>query len=266
LITFAVVGHNEAALLANALEQAHAASRSGDRVLFVDSASSDGSGELASGLGAEVLSAPLGKGRAVAAAIERCRSTHICLLDADIESTTRNVPEALRTALEHTGADMVVGEFEWPEKSFRPVTSAIWNPLAGALFPEAAAAVTRVPLSGFRIFDVALASEPLPPGFGLEVHLNILGCLDGLRTETVDIGTYSGPVRANPGLPAEVAAAILDLAEARGRLGAGARSDWDGWLEPVLELIEATDEDEAARRAMLIEAAARPLPELVPRG
>jgi hypothetical protein len=261
LITFAVVGHNEAALLANALVQAHAARTPGDSVLFVDSASSDGSGELAHRLGAEVLRAPLGKGRAVAAAIEHCRTPHICLLDADIEQTTVNVPEALRAALERSGADMVVGEFEWPEKEFRPVTTSIWNPLVGALFPEAAAAVTRVPLSGFRIFDVALASEALPPGFGLEVHLNIVGCLDGRRTETVDIGRYSGPIRRNPGLPAEIATAILDLAESRGRLAASARPAWDDWVEPVLALIGDTSPDDGVRRTMLTEAAARPLPD-----
>jgi glucosyl-3-phosphoglycerate synthase len=265
LITFAVVGHNEAALLANALEQAHAASRPGDVVWYVDSASTDGSAELARGLGAEVLRAPLGKGAAVAAAIGRCRGSHICLIDADIEGTTTNVPEELLRALERTGADMVVGEFEWPEKEFRPVTTAIWAPLVRALFPEAVAAVPRVPLSGFRIFDLTLASEPLPPGFGLEVHLNIVGSLDGRRTETTDIGTYSGPVRRNPQLPGEVAAAILDIAEVRGRLDAGARPHWDEWLEPILALIAQTGPDDGVRRQLLVDVAARPLPELVAR-
>jgi hypothetical protein len=260
LITFAVVGHNEAALLANALEQAHAATRRGDAVWFVDSASTDGSGELARSLGAEVLSAPLGKGRAVATAIERCSTKRICLLDADIESTTCNVPEMLRQALERGGADMVVGEFEWPEKSFRPVTAAIWHPLARTLFPAAAATVARVPLSGFRIFDVKLARGPLPTGFGLEVHLNIVGSLDGRRTETVDIGVYSGPIRRNPGLPAQVAGAILDLAQSHGRLAASSRPQWDAWLEPVLALIAETDADDGTRRRMLTQAAARPLP------
>lgn len=264
MITFAVVGHNEAALLSNALEQAHSASRPGDAVWFVDSASSDGSGELARSLGAEVLPCPLGKGSAVAAAIERCHTTHICLLDADIERTTRNVPATLRDALERTGADMVVGEFEWPEKPFRPVTTTIWDPLVRALFPEALATVPLVPLSGFRILSVELASGPLPTGFGLEVHLNIVGSLDGRRTETADIGVYSGPIRPNPGLPAEVASAILDIAESRGRLAVGARPRWDEWLEPVLALIADTDPDDHARRELLREVAARPLPSAEP--
>jgi glycosyltransferase involved in cell wall biosynthesis len=268
VITFAVVGHNEATLLPNALRQAHEASRPGEPVWFVDSASTDGSGEVAGSLGAEVVRAPLGKGRAVSAAIARCRTRYICLLDADVESTTRNTPATLREALERSRADMVVGEFEWPEKSFRPVTTAIWDPLTRALFPEAAAAIARVPLSGFRVLDVELARNGLPDGFGLEVHLNIVGTLGGRRTETVDIGRYSGPVRSNPDLPAEIAAAILDIAQREGRLAGSARSQWEEWLAPVLELVAATDPSDPARRTMLIDAAARPLPDtgIVPTG
>ena len=260
MITFAVVGHNEAALLSNAIEQVHAAGLPGDRVWFVDSASSDGSGELARHLGADVVRAPLGKGSAVAVAVGRCETRHLCLLDADIESTTTNVPQTLRRALDRTGADMVVGEFEWPEKPFRPVTTTIWQSLARALFPEAIETVPRVPLSGFRILDVALARGRLPAGFGLEVHLNIVGSLDGRRTETADIGRYTGPVRPNPELPSDVAQAILDIAEARGRLDPSARPDWERWLEPVLALIAETAPEDRTRRNLLTQAAARPLP------
>jgi glucosyl-3-phosphoglycerate synthase len=260
LITYAVVGHNEAALLANALEQALVARRPGEPVWFVDSASTDGSGELARSLGAELVGAPLGKGSAVATAVERCETRYMCVIDADLERTTHNVPATLREALERTGADMVVGEFEWYEKPFRPTTTTIWDPLTGSLFPEAVASVPRVPLSGFRVFDLELAREPLPAGFGLEVHLNIVGSLDGRRTATADIGVYRGTVRPNPELPAEIARAILDLAVARGRLAASARPLWDEWLEPILRLIGETTPDDTERRRMLDDAAARPLP------
>ena len=260
MITYAVVGHNEVALLANALEQALVARRGDEPVWFVDSASTDGSAEVAAGMGAEVIGAPLGKGSAVAAAAQRCETQYICVIDADLERTTRNVPVTLREELERTGADMVVGEFEWFEKPFRPTTTTIWNPLTGSLFPEAMASVPLVPLSGFRVFDVELAREPLPPGFGLEVHLNIVGSVDGRRTVTTDIGVYKGTVRPNPGLPSDIARAILDLAVARGRLAASARPLWDDWIEPILELIAVTTPDDMERRRMLDEAAARPLP------
>lgn len=259
-ITFAVVGHNEEALLSNALDQVHEAATPGDPVWFVDSASTDGSAELARRLGARVVAAPLGKGRAVAAAVALCETSHICLIDGDLESTSRNAPATLRAALAETGADMVVAEFTWPAKPFRPVTTSIWRPLAGELFPEAVASVPLLPLSGFRILDVELARGPLPPGYGLEVHLDVVGSLDGRRTETVDIGMYSGPIRRNPGIAGEIATAILDVAECYGRLAVAARPAWDEWLAPVLQLIEDTDADDTVRQALLAEAASRPLP------
>jgi glycosyltransferase involved in cell wall biosynthesis len=260
VITYAVVGHNEEALLANALGQALEARRDGDTVWFVDSASTDGSVDIARDLGAEVVPAPIGKGRAVSTAIARCETSHICLLDADIESTSANVPGILRDALERTGADMVVGEFVWPAKPFRPLTNSVWRPVVGALFPEAAASVRRVPLSGFRVLDVELGRAPLPPGFGLEVHFNIVGSLDGRRTETVDMGIYNGPVRWAPGVSVEVAEAILDLGERYGRIVAGGRPRWEEWLRPVLELLEDRSMDEESRLSLLAEAVARPLP------
>ena len=53
--------------------------------------------------------APVGKGSAVAAAVERCDSGPLCLLDADIESSSCNIAAAL--AWLETGADMVIGKF-----------------------------------------------------------------------------------------------------------------------------------------------------------
>jgi glucosyl-3-phosphoglycerate synthase len=259
-ITYAVIGHNEADFLPNALAQARESARPDEPLWFVDSSSTDGSAELASGLGAGVIHAPLGKGRAVMAAVERCETSHICLMDADLESTTLNAPLALRETLERGGADMVVAEFDWPAKPFRPVTTSIWRPLAGAFFPEAVASAGRVPLSGFRVLDVELARGPLPPGFGLEVHLDIVGSLEGRRTETVDIGVYTGTVRNNPGVAREIAGTILTVAERYGRLDPRDRTAWDEWLEPVLALMADTTTGGPERRALLADAAARPLP------
>src|SRR2546423_12803422 len=103
------------------LDQVAAAVRSGDRVWFVDSASDDDSPELAAQLGAEVLRAPLGKGRAIAAAVEHCETSHICFLDADVLATTRNVPLTLREGLEGSGADLVVAEFASPAQGVHAI-------------------------------------------------------------------------------------------------------------------------------------------------
>src|SRR2546423_11114885 len=112
-ITFAVVGHNEADYLARSIGQAAEAARDGDRLLFVDGASTDGSAELALSLGAEVVEAPLGKGSAVAAALARCETAYLCLIDGDIEHSERNIPLTLRDALVDEPAHMILGDFDW---------------------------------------------------------------------------------------------------------------------------------------------------------
>jgi glycosyltransferase involved in cell wall biosynthesis len=71
-LTFAVVGHNEAERLHVAVQQARAAAGPRDEVWFVDSASTDDSCARAAALGARVVPAPRGKGRALAAALAQC--------------------------------------------------------------------------------------------------------------------------------------------------------------------------------------------------
>jgi hypothetical protein len=237
LITFAVIGHNEAPTLRYMLDQVAAAVKPGDRVWFVDSASDDGSPELAARLGAEVLRAPLGKGRAMAAAVERCETSHICFLDADVLETTRNIPLTLREGLERSGADMVVADFVWLGKGVLAVEMTIWRPLAGDLFPEALGTAPQFPLSGFRVLDVELARGPLPSGFGVETHLNVIGALDGRTTATVDIGVFVGVIRPHASMYQEVAMTILDLAEARGRLERAARPAWEAWVNETVAVV-----------------------------
>ena len=107
--TFAVIGHNEADRLHVALGQALEAARPGDSVWFVDSASTDGSAARAAELGAEIVDAPLGKGRAMMIAIERCCTPYVCFVDGDLESSDCNVPAALRDGVVASEADLVVG-------------------------------------------------------------------------------------------------------------------------------------------------------------
>ena len=261
MVTFAVVGHNEERYLPAALGQAAEAARDGEPVWFVDSASTDGSAETARSLGVEVVEAPLGKGRAMAAAIERCESDHICFVDADLEGSTRNIPLALREALDGTDPDMVVAEFDWPEKRLS-ATVAVYMPLVEALFPEAMERVGRVPFSGFRVLRTSLDLD-LPPGYGVETYLNLLAVVDDLRVEVVDVGRYTGAVRAKRDLGDEVAGVILDMAEADGRLDPALRGRWEAWVEPVSEILRTqpeSDEPQGDYPERLMAAAGRPLP------
>jgi glucosyl-3-phosphoglycerate synthase len=233
VITFAVIGHDEAALLPNAIAQASEAAGDGDRLWFVDSASKDGSADVARSLGIDVVGAPLGKGEAMALAIARCETTYICFVDADIEFSDANIPLSLRRALAEEPADMIVADFVWPSKRFSHAVVGVYRPLVAALFPEAHERFGGFPFSGFRVLRTDLPLGSLPPGFGVETHLNVLCAAERLRTRVIDVGMYEGPVRAKPTLPKEVGDAILDLAEAYGRLEPGRRRLWDAWVDEV---------------------------------
>lgn len=262
IITFAVVGRNEAATVGTALGQAIAAAGPADRVVFVDSASTDGSAAIAESMGVEVVRAPAGKGRAVATLLEGCRDAHVCLVDADIVRSEANIPGALADAFRAEPADMVVAQFTWPEKRVFAISPGIYRPLVGALFPEADGLYGRLPLSGFRIVDASLPLGELPGGFGLEAHLNVLLPALGRRVRSIHVGAYSGPIRDRSGMGREIAEALLDLAVALGRLDPALRPAWDEWVERVMEVIESGPRygDVDAYHARVAEAGAQPLP------
>jgi glucosyl-3-phosphoglycerate synthase len=263
-ITYAVIGHNEAATLEPALSQPLRAARPGDRVWFVDSASTDGSAAVADRLGVEVIEAPLGKGRAVAVAAERCPTRWLCTLDADLLESEINLAAGLSDAVGRGGAEMVVGDLSYSRRS--SVTLALHGPLVGALFPEAVQPDLRHPLTGYRAWDVALEVGPLPPEYGVETHLNVAVPVAGGRVRVVDLGHYRGPLRGYANVPQvarDVASAVLDLAERHGRLAAGARPVWEAWVGEVLAVIDAqppVEADATDYLERLRRVAARPLP------
>lgn len=180
--TFAVVGRNESATLARVVAEAQAAAQPGDRVWFVDSASEDDSVKLARGLGVEVIEAPRGKGRAMAAALERCDRGYICFVDGDLFHWTTNIPATLRAAVIETGADMVVGSYSYERR--RMLTPAVYWPLVDALYPDCGRRCDPRPISGLRAFDATFPLGPLPPGYGIETHLNLAFGVAGREIES----------------------------------------------------------------------------------
>jgi hypothetical protein len=212
----------------------------------------------------EVIEAPLGKGRAVATALAHCDRGYLCCVDADLEHSSANIPAILREGMAHSDAAMVVGHYSSNRR--RSVTPAIYLPLVRALLPAAATLRDNAPLSGFRVVDAERQLTPLPHGYGVETHLNLLMAYHGWSVTTVDIGHYLGPLRGYSNVVAigqDVAAAILDLAEAHGLLDREQRPAWEHWVSAVLELIarqppvDAPAEDYLAKLDLL---AARPLP------
>jgi glucosyl-3-phosphoglycerate synthase len=263
--TFAIVGHDEEERLHVALALAMEAAGPADRVWFVDSASTDGSAARAAALGAEVIPAPIGKGAAMAVALERCADGHVCFLDADTEETGSNFAAELRDAIETTGADMVVGEFDEPGRRLT-LTPTLYRPLVGELFPESLALDIHVPLCGFRALRAGLDWGRIPAGYGVETHLNLVAGVRGRRVVNCTLGHFRGPLRGYRNIvPSgrDFSQAILDLAIELGRLPASARPDWEAWVEVALDYV-AGQPPEGADDTVFMQGiaalAARPLP------
>jgi glucosyl-3-phosphoglycerate synthase len=262
-ITFAVVGHNEGARVARPLGDAFEAARAGDAVVYVDSASTDGSVDVARSLGAEVVEGPLGKGRAIATALEWCSTPLICLMDGDVTDGATNIPLALRRAYEEEPADMLVADYDWPSKGPLHAVTGVYEPLVRALFPEADGRFGRFRLSGFRLLRTALPLGELPGNFAIETYLNVLFAVRGWRTRVVEAGFIEGPVRPKVELGKEMAEVLLDLAVAEGRLDPECRPAWEEWVEGFVGLTESRPgpgEPLGTYPGRLAECAARPLP------
>jgi glycosyltransferase involved in cell wall biosynthesis len=270
--TFAVIGHDEAATLGAVLRQAQEAARAGDQVWFVDSASTDGSAGIAESLGIETVAAPPGKGRAVAvalaAALDRGRGGLVALVDADLEASEHDIPHLLRAAVDDGAAhdvDLLVGQFHEPARR-RSVTPFLYRPLTAALFPEAALLGLRVPLSGFRVVRPEAVVGPLPPGYGVETHLNVSFAVARRGVARCELGWYRGPLRGyrNAGvIAADVSRAVLDLAELHDRLQPSMRPAWDEWAQDLVAVIAdqpAVDAEADEYLDRLARLAARPLP------
>ena len=265
--TFAVVGHNEAATLPTALGHAFDAAEPGDHVWFVDSASDDGSADLARAHGAAVVVAPLGKGRAMATAISHCDDDFICFVDADMIETEHNIPRQLRTSAAASNVDMLIGAFSEPNRRVS-TTRAIYLPLTGALFPEVLDEDIVLPFSGFRVLRRGLSLGTIPDGYGVESYLNVHLTMSGCRIASCPVGWFHGDLRGyrrSPTIATDVAATLLDLAETHGRLTPSARPAWEAWVAEAVDLIASqpppgVDDREYLEELARVSARALPSP------
>lgn len=264
MITFAIVAHNEAATIATAISQAIAAAGPGDRVLTVDSGSTDDTAARARRAGVEVLTTPEGKGLAMAAAAEAARSPWVCYLDADVPAGSPNYAARLRDIAAETPADHVLGEYRDVQESVMSNTFAVYGPLVASLFPEASDRFGNKPLTGFRIVRREfLHPATFPPDFGIEAHLNLDILLSGGIHQVAPIGAYRSRFRYKPTMGCEIARAVLDLAERHGRLTPAARPAWDAWVGQAIAVISGYQGGQDERSAFLRELTAlalRPTP------
>ncbi|MFE6774812.1 glycosyltransferase family 2 protein [Streptomyces sp. NPDC057702] len=263
MFTFVIPAYNEEATVATIVEQAHKAAQSADRVLVVDSASTDGTVEAATRAGAEVLRGPRGKGAAMSAALAEVRTEWVCYLDSDLVSSTENVPAMLREAAASGTSDHVVGDYEYDYPgTILSSTFTIYEPLAAAFFPEVGSHGANS-LTGYRAIRTASIPKPLPSDFGVESFLNISVAVAGGKASVCHLGVVSSRFRYNGGTMAhEIGRTILDLAIAHGRLAPDQRPAWDRWLEEGVRALahHEADSGRSATLARLFAAVRRPMP------
>jgi glucosyl-3-phosphoglycerate synthase len=265
VFTFVIPARNEQDSVATIVRQACQAAQRGDRVLVVDSASTDATGQRAAAAGAEVLRGPAGKGAAMAAAIAAVSTQWVCFLDADLISAGVNVPATLRQAAVAGDADHVLGDYEYADPgTILASTFTIYEPLVAEFFPEVGALGANS-LTGYRAIRRPYLDGLLPLDFGVESHLNISIATAGGRAAVCHLGVIASRFKYKPDMCREIARTILDLAVAHDRLNPGERASWNNWVDggvPAIRAVGGT-EGRSAALARLFAAARRPMPSRV---
>lgn len=158
-----------------------------DRVVVIDDASTDGTGDVARGAGAEVLTLDVnrGKGGALQAGLDAVADSAdvIVLLDGDLGATAAQAALLLEPVL--TGAaDMTIATLPRPAGSGG---FGLVKGLARAGIKALSGYEPTAPLSGQRALSWAAwqTATPFARGYGVEVGLTVKAAKAGLRVMEV---------------------------------------------------------------------------------
>jgi glucosyl-3-phosphoglycerate synthase len=226
-ISLCLPARNERETIASALEPLLELLDAGavEQLAVVDD-SSDGTGALALGMGAEVYDQSallpdfgpvLGKGDAMWRSLSVLTGEIIVWLDADCTSVTPAYVRGLADPIRAGEADLVKARYRRPlgddPNGGGRVNHLLARPLLRRLFPHLR--VLRQPLSGETAITRELArSLPFVCGYGVELALLIDAADSGARLQEVDLGVHLHRHRPLDEL-AWMADEILDVALAR---------------------------------------------------
>jgi glucosyl-3-phosphoglycerate synthase len=257
-----IPARNEQDSIETVVRQACQAAQPGDRVLVVDSASTDATGQRAAAAGAEVLRGPRGKGAAMAAAIADIDTEWVCFLDADLLSADVNVPATLRQAAASGDADHVLGDYEYADPgTILASTFTIYEPLVAEFFPEVGELGANS-LTGYRAIRCTYLDGLLPADFGVESYLNISIATAGGTATVRHLGVIASRFKHKPAMCLEIGRSILDLAVAHNRLNLDNRPQWNTWVDEAAPAIHGVGAagGRSATLARLFKAVRRPMP------
>lgn len=177
-----IPAHDEAARIADTVQATRSVDTI-DRVVVIDDASTDGTGDVAREAGAEVLALDVnrGKGGALQAGLDAVADTAdvIVLLDGDLGATAAQAGLLLQPVLDGS-ADMTIATLPRPAGSggFGLVKALARTGIKTLSGYEATA-----PLSGQRALsrEAWQTATPFARGYGAEVALTVKAAKAGLR-------------------------------------------------------------------------------------
>lgn len=177
-----IPAHDEAARIADTVQATRSVDTI-DRVVVIDDASTDGTGDVAREAGAEVLALDVnrGKGGALQAGLDAVADTAdvIVLLDGDLGATAAQAGLLLQPVLDGS-ADMTIATLPRPAGSggFGLVKALARTGIKALSGYEATA-----PLSGQRALsrEAWQTATPFARGYGAEVALTVKAAKAGLR-------------------------------------------------------------------------------------
>lgn len=164
-----------------------------DDAIFVDNASTDGTGDIIRSAGLRVVDEPeKGKGQAIAAGIKLAKSEFIMTLDADLTQIESRHIQKLADSLQENPGAMILGLFD------RGKFLNLLHRAANTLSPS------KVPFwTGQRVFPRALhqALDPINTnGFAIESALNALAAERGVPVISFVLeGVFHHPKRLKLG-------------------------------------------------------------------
>lgn len=177
-----VPAHDEAATISQVVGGLRAG-LPGSRIIVVDNASSDDTGDQAARAGAEVLRCPeIGLGHAIRCGLEAVSSARVLRTDGDIG---RFDYSRLRD-LVASPASLARAVFQSPYDSF-PVTRLVVQPLVDMVAPDIE--LPPLPLSGTYVFSPEdFVDADLPCDWAFDIALVLHALRSSLSVANIDVG------------------------------------------------------------------------------